>query len=431
MRPRTDKIAAPERQVELLELIGTTLGGKYKLERLLGAGGMGGVYAAWPLTGGTQVAIKVLSVADPASRERIAARFAREARAVSALSCPHIVTVMDAGSEGARPYLVMELLDGEDLGQRLRRDGYLPVDQALHVVAQVLVALGSAHEAGVVHRDLKPDNIFLSNKDGDPLFTKLLDFGMSKLTPREGQTLALALTKKGMAVGTPYYMAPEQARALEDVDGRADLWAMGAILFECLTGRPPFVGPSQEQVLIAICTTDAPDVRALRPDVPSPVAKIIARALKRDRAERFVSAWQMLSAITDVAPSESRVLPAKAKTSIDMPAIQPPTSVRAPVASSPDRSGPVSAAASGRFGTIVAAPIPGLADGSGPNPAIQMTAPPRSHEARPPARAPSQFVKKAAPAKKKSNLTFVVLGLCALVLGIGVVVYVLAITHAK
>jgi len=204
-----------------------------------------------------------LSVADPASRERIAARFAREARAVSALSCPHIVTVMDAGSEGARPYLVMELLDGEDLGQRLRRDGYLPVDQALHVVAQVLVALGSAHEAGVVHRDLKPDNIFLSNKDGDPLFTKLLDFGMSKLTPREGQTLALALTKKGMAVGTPYYMAPEQARALEDVDGRADLWAMGAILFECLTGRPPFVGPSQEQVLIAICTTDAPDVRSL------------------------------------------------------------------------------------------------------------------------------------------------------------------------
>ncbi|HEY2365467.1 MAG TPA: protein kinase, partial [Polyangiaceae bacterium] len=133
MRPRTDKIAAPERQVELLELIGATLGGKYKLERLLGAGGMGGVYAAWPLTGGAQVAIKVLSVADPASRDRIAARFAREARAVSALSCPNIVTVLDAGSvnivsplsgdTGTRPYLVMELLEGEDLGQRLRRDG--------------------------------------------------------------------------------------------------------------------------------------------------------------------------------------------------------------------------------------------------------------------------------------------------------------------
>jgi serine/threonine protein kinase len=426
LRPRTDKIAAPERQVELLELIGTTLGNKYKLERLLGAGGMGGVYAGRPLAGGGEVAIKVLSVADPASRERIAARFAREARAVSALSCPHIVTVVDAGSEGTRPYLVMELLEGEDLGQRLRRDGNMPIDQALHVVAQVLVALGSAHEAGVVHRDLKPDNIFLSKKEGDPLFTKLLDFGMSKLTPREGQTLALALTKKGMAVGTPFYMAPEQARALDDVDGRSDLWAMGAILFECLAGRPPFVGVSQEQTLISICMTDAPDVRALRPEVPSPIAKLIARALKRDRAQRFVSAWDMLSAITDVAPSERRVLPAKAVTSLDVPAIsaQPVASVRAPVQSSPDRSGPVSAsAASGRFGTILAAPIPGLADGSGPNLAVQVTAPPV-------ARAPSQFAKKTPP-KKKSNVTFVVLGLCALVLGVGVVVYVLAITHAR
>jgi serine/threonine-protein kinase len=425
LRPRTDKIAAPERQVELLELIGTTLGGKYKLERLLGAGGMGGVYAAKPMAGGGEVAIKVLSVADPASRERIAARFAREARAVSALSCPHIVTVVDAGSEGTRPYLVMELLEGEDLGQRLRRDGSMPVDQALHVVAQVLVALGSAHEAGVVHRDLKPDNIFLSKKDGDALFTKLLDFGMSKLTPREGQTLALALTKKGMAVGTPYYMAPEQARALEDVDGRADLWAMGAILFECLAGRPPFVGSSQEQILISICTTDAPDVRALRPEVPSPVAKIIKKALTRDRAQRFVSAWQMLSAITEIAPLESRVLPAKAMTSLDMPAIALPPSVRVPIPSSPDGSGP-QAAASGKFGTIIAAPIPGLADGSGPHAAMPPTAPTAPVRAR----APSQFAKKKPP-PKKSGMTFVVLGLCALVLGVGVVVYVLSITHAR
>jgi serine/threonine-protein kinase len=250
----------------------------------------------------------------------------------------------------------------------------------------------------------------LSKKEGDELFTKLLDFGMSKLTPREGQTLALALTKKGMAVGTPYYMAPEQARAADDLDGRADLWAMGAILFECLTGRPPFVGPTQEQVLISICTTDPPDVRALRPDVPSPVAKVIARALARDRAKRFVSAWEMLSAITDIAPAERRVLPAKAVTSLDLPALS---------------AQPVSAAASGRFGTISAAPIPGLADGSGPNVAFQTT------EAMPPARPPRSQFAKQTPAKKKSNLTFFVLGLGALVLGVGVVVYVLAITHPR
>jgi serine/threonine-protein kinase len=226
-----------------------------------------------------------------------------------------------------------------------------------------------------------------------------------------------------MAVGTPYYMAPEQARALEDVDGRSDLWAMGAILFECLAGRPPFVGQSQEQILISICTVDAPDVRALRPEVPSPVAKLIKKALTRDRAQRFVSAWQMLSAITEIAPIESRVLPAKAMTSLDMPAIALPPSVRVPIPSSPDGSGPAPAAASGRFGTIIAAPIPGLADGSGPHSALPATAPAR-------ARAPSQFVKKK-PAPKKSGMTFVVLGLCALVLGIGVVVYVLSITHAR
>jgi serine/threonine-protein kinase len=422
LRPRTDKIAAPERQVELLELIGSSLGGKYKLDRLLGAGGMGGVYAATPLAGGPQVAIKVLSVADPASRERIAARFAREARAVTALSCPHIVSVFDAGSEGARPFLVMELLEGEDLGQRLRREGRMPTGEAVHVAAQVLVALGSAHEAGIIHRDLKPDNVFLMKKDGDAVFAKLLDFGMSKLTPREGQTLALALTKKGMAVGTPFYMAPEQARALDDVDGRADLWALGAILFECLAGRPPFVGSVQEQVLIAICTTDAPDVRALRPDVPSKIAKLIARALSRDRAQRFLSAWQMLAAIAEVMPAEGRLIPAKSFTAIDVPIPVSPAmlaaspSVRAQVASSPDRSGPIApAAASGRFGTIVAAPIPGLADGSGPHSAMRP---------RPPiAPAPT-------PRPPKSNrLAVVVIGLCALVLGVGVAVYVLAMTH--
>ncbi len=421
MRPRTDKIAAPERQVELLELIGSTLGGKYKLDRLLGAGGMGGVYAASPLAGGAQVAIKVLSVADPASRERIAGRFAREARAVSALSCPHIVSVVDAGSEGARPYLVMELLEGEDLGQRLRRDGRMKLNESLHVAAQVLVALGVAHEAGVVHRDLKPDNVFLTKKDGDDTYTKLLDFGMSKLTPREGQTLALALTKKGMAVGTPFYMAPEQARALDDVDGRADLWSVGAILFECLAGRPPFIGSTQEQVLIAICTTDAPDVRALQPDVPSKVSKLIARALSRDRAQRFLSAWQMLAAIAEVAPTEGRLLPAKAFTAIDVPVPVAPAMLAAPqpvarMPSSPDRSGPISPMSSGRVATIAAAPITLPADASGPHSA-QRSGPHRPIRATP-----------VTPARK-SRMPIIVFAICALLLGVGVAIYVLAITR--
>jgi serine/threonine-protein kinase len=397
LRPKTDKIVAPERQVELFDLLGTTIGSKYRLDRLLGVGGMGGVYAATPTAGGDQVAIKVLSVADPTARDRIAKRFAREARAVSALRCPHIITVLDAGTDGARPYLVMELLEGEDLGQRLRRDARIALPDVLHIAKQVLIALGAAHQGGVVHRDLKPDNVFITKKDGDAAFCKLLDFGMSKMMPGEGQTLALALTKKGMAVGTPFYMAPEQARALPDVDGRVDLWALGAIVFECLAGRPPFVASSQEQVLIAICTTDAPDVRALRPEVPSKVSKLIARALTRDRAQRFQSASHMLVALDDAAERP-----------IDRASVRP----RIPVAASLP---PPSAASGPHSVTMPLAPLPSLlgalADASGPlvsRPSLD-----------PPAERPSRV----------RAVRIVAVSLCAILLGVGVAIYVLAMTR--
>jgi len=394
-RERTDKIIAPERQAELFNLIGTTVGGKYTLERLLGVGGMGGVYAARAPDAST-VAVKVLSVLDPSSRDRIAGRFAREARAVTALDNPHIVTVLDAGSDDARPFIVMELLEGEDLGQRLHREGRVPLDDALHVAAQVLVALGAAHEAGIVHRDLKPDNVFLVKRGDDPAFCKLLDFGMSKFLPhREGQTLALALTKKGMAVGTPYYMAPEQARALDDLDGRADLWALGAILFECLAGRPPFVGKTQEQILLTVCTTDAPDVRAMRPEVPSKVAKLIARALARDRQKRFANAWEMLGAIVDAAPAEARVVPGHVTTTA--PDVAPiAVSASGPVAPvAPDRSGPVST--------------------SVPSAPISIATPVR-----------------ATPTKRKSSrLPAILVAISALFLGVAVTLYVLATLRSR
>ncbi len=417
MRPRTDKIIAPERQAELFDLFGTTIDSKYKLERLLGSGGMGGVYAATPVSGGAKVAIKVLSVADPSARERIAKRFAREARAVSALRCPYVVTVLDAGSDAAaaRPYLVMELLEGEDLGQRIRRDGRVPAGDALHVAAQILVALGTAHEASIVHRDLKPDNIFLAKSSDGTQITKLLDFGMSKMMPGEGQTLALALTKKGMAVGTPFYMAPEQARARDDVDGRVDLWGLGAILFECLAGRLPFVGPTQEQTLIAICTTDAPDVRALRPEVPSKVAKLIARALMRDRSQRFQSAWQMLAAIVEIAPEEARLLPAKASVLAGTEPLAPSLPKQQVPTPPPDapsaRSGPFSA-------TVGLAPIPLAlsADASGPHHPRHISRPtPTPHS-------PPRSTKPRA-------VRIVLFSLCALLLGVGVAVYTLAMTR--
>jgi serine/threonine protein kinase len=402
LRPGTDKIIAPDRQAELFGLLGTTVGSKYRLERLLGVGGMGGVFAAAPLAGGGTIAIKLLSVSDPAARQRIAKRFAREARAVSALRCPHIVNVLDAGTDGDRPWLAMELLKGEDLGQRIRREGRISTADAGHIAAQILVALGKAHEAGVVHRDLKPDNVFITPRVEDPVHCKLLDFGMSKLLPTEGQTLALALTKKGMAVGTPFYMAPEQARAAEDIDGRVDLWSLGAILFECLTGRPPFIGASQQQILINICTTDAPDIRALRPDVPSKLAKLIARAMARERNDRFLSAWQMLEALVMVFPTEARLLPATMRTSVDLPISS---------------------------GTLAMGPI-ALPEASGPNLALPATASGPHHVASTLA-APVPDPTPLPPLPRSRAPQIIALAVGALVLGVGVALCALALLRSR
>jgi serine/threonine-protein kinase len=289
-------------------LIGKTVAGRYVVRRLIGHGGMGAVYEAEHLGLGKRVAIKFV---DPefATDDQVVGRFAREARAMSSIESAHIVTVFDAGTEDGRPYLVMELLRGEDLGQRLRRARRVPLPDAMHVVAQVLKGLSKAHAAGIVHRDLKPDNVFLVKSDLDPLFAKIVDFGMSKIERPRNRTAPLALTGRGTILGTPFYMSPEQAQAKPDVDARADLYSVGAILFECLSGRPPHTGETYEQVILSICMHDAPDLRAIEPSVPQEVAAFVARALARDRADRFASAERMLAALHEIAPDEKKRVP--------------------------------------------------------------------------------------------------------------------------
>ena len=232
-------------------LIGKSIAGRYILRALVGHGGMGAVYEAEHLGLGKRVAIKFIDQ-EFATDERIVARFAREARAMSAIESAHIVTVLDAGSEDGRPFLVMELLRGEDLGQRLRRTSRVPVPEAMHIVAQVLKGLAKAHAAGIVHRDLKPDNVFITKSDTDPLFAKIVDFGVSKIERPRDKTSPLALTGRGTILGTPFYMCPEQAQAMSDVDARADIYSVGAILFECLSGRPPHTGETYEQIILSI-----------------------------------------------------------------------------------------------------------------------------------------------------------------------------------
>ncbi|WP_129354236.1 serine/threonine-protein kinase [Sorangium cellulosum] len=268
---------------------------KYEIVRTIGRGGMGTVYEAINTAIGKRVAMKFVD-ADLAQNKDAVARFHREAQAASAVESAHIVEIFDSGFADDIPFLVMELLRGEDLAHRIRRCGRLDLGEALHVIAQILRGLHRAHEAGIVHRDLKPDNIFLVDRDDDPNFAKILDFGISKV-PRASGVSAHTLTRQGTVLGTPFYMSPEQAQALPDVDGRTDLWAVGAILYECLTGHPPHSGNSYEQVIVNICMKDAQDVRMSNPAVPEPIARVIAKALARDRDARYASARELLDAL--------------------------------------------------------------------------------------------------------------------------------------
>lgn len=281
---------------------GWLVNGRYRIERLIGRGGVGAVYEATQVSTGERVAIKLIW-AEHVSDENVVSRFAREAKAASAVASEHIARVLDSGSHEGRPYLVMELLVGEDLGARLRRRHRLSIDETAHVVAQLLGGLARAHAAGIVHRDLKPDNVLLVERGADRAFVKIVDFGTSKIKPLTGKTAPLSLTRNGVAVGTPLYMSPEQAEARGDVDERSDLYSVGALAFECLTGRPPHVGETDEDVVAAICTRDAPPVRSLAPATPEGVAAFVDRALARDRAERFSSARQMLDALAEAVPA--------------------------------------------------------------------------------------------------------------------------------
>jgi len=289
-----------EQRSSLDRLVGNVVAEKYRVERLIGRGGMGAVFQATNLSIGKRVALKFLD--RDAARDRDAfERFQREARAASVVESAHIVQLFDSGTaEDGRPFLVMELLAGEDLRSRLKREQKLPVELAIGVVKQILRALVRAHAAGIVHRDLKPDNVFLCERDDGALFVKIVDFGISKLTLASSLD---TLTRRGTVLGTAYYMSPEQAQAFPDVDGRTDLFSAGAILFECLSGRPPHTGPTYESVLVAICTKDAPDLRELEPALPEELARIVARALSREREHRFRSADEFLAALTRFLPT--------------------------------------------------------------------------------------------------------------------------------
>jgi eukaryotic-like serine/threonine-protein kinase len=302
-------------------MVGRIVEGKYRLLRLLGEGGMGSVYEAEPIQGDSETGAVALERQASAPEPHVAlkllqpdmihrggaslARFHREARAVSAIDTEHIARMLDFGTdpELAAPYMVMELLDGEDLEQLLDRVGSLQPDTVLRIAAQVCLALEKAHGARVIHRDIKPANIFLARRAAGDVVVKVLDFGIAKIKRGPGERTS-GLTPSGGLLGSPRYMSPEQAQGVRSIDFRTDLWSLGMVLYHALSGNPPHPEAlSLGQLIFAICTSPPRLDPELAPGVPPEVISVVHGVLELDPGERFPSATAMLDAIRPLLSS--------------------------------------------------------------------------------------------------------------------------------
>lgn len=302
--------------------VGDVLAKKYRLERLVGEGGTGIVVAARHLQLDRVVAIKFLRTA--LASDEIRLRFEREARAIARIESEHVVLVLDVGTldDGHSPYMVMEYLEGRDLARTLKEDGPLSVEDAVDCMLQVCEALEGAHANGIIHRDLKPANLFLTRRDDGGPHMKIVDFGVSKiLDPKLLDAGPQEVTSAFTVLGSPRYMAPEQLRSSKDVDGRADLWSLGAVLFQLLTGKYAFDAASSVSVSLAVLTEEPPLLRSLAPHVPAELEAVISRCLTKDRSGRFGTAAELGEALRPFGSERTResldrMLAAKQGTSV-------------------------------------------------------------------------------------------------------------------
>jgi len=295
-----------------------------RLTRLLGKGGMGSVWLADHLTLGSQVAIKFMAIAN-LDDELLLQRFRTEAKAAAQIKHPHVAQVFDHGvTEDGVPYIVMEYLEGEDLKHTIRKSGPLPLLDVARIITQAAKALGRAHTLGIVHRDIKPDNIFLCNIDGE-IFVKLLDFGVAKID--QGSTMEGATTT-GSMMGTPLYMSPEQLLSARTVSHKSDLWSLAVVAYFALTGRVPFGGETIGSLSVAVHLGVFPAPSTVRPDLPAAVDAWFARMLKRDPAERYDSAKEMADAFEAAAHGRAPML---SLTTSGVGTLPGPTSSPAPV----------------------------------------------------------------------------------------------------
>ncbi len=275
---------------------GDVIARKYRVDRVIGAGGMGMVVAATHVALHQTVAIKLMLPTALSSGEAIE-RFLREGRAVAKLRSPHVPRVVDVGTlETGEPYMVMELLEGEDLAEMLHRTGPLPVADALEYVRQACGALVDAHALGIIHRDLKPANLFVAREGQGAPVVKVLDFGISKSLQQDPTNLALTATSAVM--GSPLYMSPEQMRASRDVDARTDIWSLGVTLYELVVGEVPFLAQSPMELGAKVLHEVPVPPAERRPGLPAAINDIILRCLEKDPARRFPGAQALAEALT-------------------------------------------------------------------------------------------------------------------------------------
>lgn len=287
--------------MELPIALGQTVANKYRVDRVIGAGGMGVVVAGFHLDLDQPVAIKFLNPETGLLADGVE-RFRREARAVARIHSEHVVRVLDVGLFNEQvPYMVMELLEGHDLGAEVDQRGALPVETAVEYVLQAIDAIAEAHSVGIVHRDLKPTNLFLAQgKDGTHKL-KVLDFGISK-SMGPSRSNDVALTRTASMIGSPLYMSPEQMRSARDVDARTDIWSLGAILYELLTAHPPYNADSIPALCIAVLHDDPVPLHTYVPSAPDGLQAVLSKCLARELSQRFASVAELAAALVPFCP---------------------------------------------------------------------------------------------------------------------------------
>jgi eukaryotic-like serine/threonine-protein kinase len=288
--------------------LGEIIADKYSIERVLGVGGMGIIVAARHLQLDRPVAIKFLRP-DVAALPEAEPRFAREAKAAARMQSEHVVGILDVGAlPSGLPYMVMEFLEGKDLSALVKKQGRVPIPQAVEYILQACEALAEAHSLGIVHRDLKPSNICVTRRPDGTEFIKLLDFGIAKVAPPpEALEQEHSLTTGNGLMGSPLYMSPDQLQNSRDIDGRTDIWSLGAILYKLVTGTPPFLADTVPQLCTMILTAPPQSIRAYVPDAPPEFEAVILKCLEKRPEERFQNVAQLALSLASFAPQRAQV----------------------------------------------------------------------------------------------------------------------------